>query len=284
MRVVAGLILALAACAAKSEELVIAPAAGRVEGGLAAAQASGAPAALDAANVQEALDLLRKAQAGDEQAQRAWEARPAGTRVRALAAALDGGSEALRRRAVKELDGQELSGLEDELARAAARTALARATLLEPREDLRERAREAWVEEARAAGKPALEEVAQGLRAGNPVEARRAFEALKAAGGRAAAEVLVTKVVRRWGRGPRGHFMYALQRSYIADYDVSGAVFDPVIKSYFEGVVLDNRVLGIEIVDYLIEFLRAEGAGDEVLKNPAAWPAFIQAERPKPAR
>ena len=39
----------------------------------------------------------------------------------------------------------------------------------------------------------------------------------------------------------RAHILVATQRSYIADYDVAGAVYDPVIRSYLVGVVLDLR-------------------------------------------
>ncbi|GMV80094.1 MAG: hypothetical protein AMXMBFR7_12780 [Planctomycetota bacterium] len=39
----------------------------------------------------------------------------------------------------------------------------------------------------------------------------------------------------------RAHIMVAQQRSYIADYDVSGAVFDPVIRAFLIGVVLDVK-------------------------------------------
>lgn len=39
----------------------------------------------------------------------------------------------------------------------------------------------------------------------------------------------------------RAHVLVATQRSYIADYDVSGAVYDPVIRSFLVGVVLDLK-------------------------------------------
>jgi type II secretory pathway component GspD/PulD (secretin) len=39
----------------------------------------------------------------------------------------------------------------------------------------------------------------------------------------------------------RSHIMVAQQRSYIKDYDVSGAVFDPVIGSFLTGVVLEVK-------------------------------------------
>ena len=39
----------------------------------------------------------------------------------------------------------------------------------------------------------------------------------------------------------RAHVMVANQRSYIKDYDVSGAVYDPVISSFLVGVVLEVK-------------------------------------------
>jgi type II secretory pathway component GspD/PulD (secretin) len=39
----------------------------------------------------------------------------------------------------------------------------------------------------------------------------------------------------------RAHVMVAQQRSYIADYDVSGAVFDPVIRAFLVGVMLEAK-------------------------------------------
>jgi type II secretory pathway component GspD/PulD (secretin) len=39
----------------------------------------------------------------------------------------------------------------------------------------------------------------------------------------------------------RSHILVAQQRSYIKDYDVSGAVFDPVISSFLIGVVLEVK-------------------------------------------
>jgi len=39
----------------------------------------------------------------------------------------------------------------------------------------------------------------------------------------------------------RAHILVAQQRSYIKDYDVSGAVFDPVISSFLIGVVLEVK-------------------------------------------
>ena len=39
----------------------------------------------------------------------------------------------------------------------------------------------------------------------------------------------------------RAHILVAQQRSYIKDYDVSGAVYDPVISSYLIGVVLEVK-------------------------------------------
>ncbi len=39
----------------------------------------------------------------------------------------------------------------------------------------------------------------------------------------------------------RSHILVAQQRSYIKDYDISGAVYDPVVSSFLTGVVLEVR-------------------------------------------
>lgn len=47
--------------------------------------------------------------------------------------------------------------------------------------------------------------------------------------------------------GPRNHVLFARQRAYIADYNVSGAVFAPVVRSFLVGVVLDVEQLRVEV-------------------------------------
>lgn len=285
----------LAACGVQAgEELSIAPSAATIEHAppepavapetdLRISQAPEAAKVCAEREKLDALDLFRRAVAGGEAAERSWRALPEAVRVHALARSMEGGAEGLRRRALAELQAADLTGLDDEAARTAARHALARAAVREPVDEVREGAREAWAEQARLDGKPALEEMAGALDRPNAMEQRRAFQALQAAGGLGVAEVLITRIERRWGAGARNHILVATQRSYIADYDVSGAVFDPVIKSFMTGVVLDSRVLGIEITEYIVELLRGAGAGPDVLRDPRRWAGFIEEARAKQA-
>lgn len=227
------------------------------------------------------LDLLRRSTAGNENAQRSWERLSAERQVGALARALEGGHETLRRRAVKELPEAFTAELNDEARRTAVR-ALVQAAVRDTIDDVRGKARRAWEDQARGEGaeaKRAIREMGEGLDLKNPIEKRRAFEALKGVGGRGVLEVLITKTTTRWGKGPRGHIMIARQRSYIADYDVSGAVFDPVIRSFIVGVVLDTRALAIEMIHYVIEEIRRLGASEAVQKDPELWADFVKRKR-----
>ena len=52
-------------------------------------------------------------------------------------------------------------------------------------------------------------------------------------------ELLAPKLMQY--NNQRAHVLVAQQRSYIKDYDVSGAVYDPVISSFLTGVVLEVR-------------------------------------------
>ncbi len=232
---------------------------------------------------QHLLDLFRRSTKGEEGAQRKWERQDAGVKVLALAQILESGQEVYRRRAAKELP-QELTTRLGAKEKDAARHALIRAALHDSVMEIREQAREAWLAIARGkdpdAGE-AVREMGEGLDLKNPLEQRRVFDALKALGGGEVAEVLITKTVQRWGKGPRNHIMIARQRSYIADYDVSGAVFDPVIRSFLVGVVLDSQIMQIEMVHWLIEELQRMGAQEAVLKNPNAWQEFLKRQKEK---
>lgn len=98
----------------------------------------------------------------------------------------------------------------------------------------------------------AIHAMAAQLGRGEPLEQRRAVNALAAAGdGPVVLGPLIERFTEVWGKGPRGHIIFARQRAYIADYDVSGAVFDPVIRTYMSGVVLDVEQLRLE-VEHLI--------------------------------
>ena len=232
----------------------------------------------DMGEVNAAGDLLRRSVAGDETAQRAWVALPERTRTWALTRALESGHEALRQRALQELSQEEHGTREPALAQAT-RLALAKAAVQESSATLRALAQQAWLVQAKAGGREAAEEMARGLDGENPLVQKRAFEALKAEGGNDVLEVLITKITRRWGKFARGHILIAQQRSYISDYDVSGAVYDPVVRSFLTGVMLDSQILEVQVTQYIIEELRRLGANNEVLKQPNAWENFVQGKR-----
>lgn len=228
--------------------------------------------------VLEGEDLLRRSAAGDEAAERAWRLLPEKTRAWALSRALDAGAENLRRRALQELVRQGTGGQHPESDKTA-RFALARAAVQEPNEGLRAEACKAWLDQAKAGGKEAVEEMSRGLELQNPLEQKRTFEALKAVGGNDVLEVLITKITRTWGKFPRGHILIGQQRSYIADYDVSGAVYDPVVRSFITGVVLDSQILECQISQYVVEELHRLGASGEVLEQPKEWEDFVRQRR-----
>lgn len=232
---------------------------------------------IDDADTRKALELLRKDLDGDQPAHEAWVALDERLRMRALAQAAEGGQEKLRRRAAEELKAAELTGLE-EADRAAVRKALARVTIAENDDAIRADALAAWKKLVAADEPAAVREMAEGLERPNAIEQRRAFGALRAVGGPGVLQVLIRKITKRWGRIGRAHILIAEQRSYIADYDVSGATFDPVIRSFLTGVVLDSEILAVEMSHYVVEQLRAMGARDAQLADPAAWQRFLDAK------
>ncbi len=224
------------------------------------------------------LDQFRKMAHGNEDGLRAWSGLSAGRRVQVLVLALEGGSEVLRRKAVTELRVAMTAELGEEAYGVAIR-ALAQAAVRERLDEVREQAYRAWQGIARGEGpqaKQAIGEMGKGLDLGNPIEKKRVFDALKEIGGKDVLEVMITKITTTWGQGPRGHIMIAHQRSYIADYDVSGAVFDPVIRSFLVGVVLDNQAMQIKMIRYVIDELRRLGAREAEQADPRLWQAFIE--------
>lgn len=231
---------------------------------------------IDETDTRKALELLRKDLDGDKPAHEAWAALDERLRMRALAQAAEGGQEKLRRRAAEELKAAEMTGLEG-TDRAAVRKALARVTVAENDDAIRADALAAWQKLVPADEPAAVREMAEGLERPNAIEQRRAFGALRAVGGPGVVQVLIRKITKRWGRIGRAHILIAEQRSYIADYDVSGATFDPVIRSFLTGVVLDSEILAVEMSHYVVEQLRAMGARDAQLADPAAWQRFLAA-------
>jgi len=224
-----------------------------------------------------AADQFRLAHAGDHGAKARWAALPAQRKLSALARVLLSGRKELRHEAIRVLAGISESSLEDG-GRLQLSRALGYAAVKEDDKAMRGAARTAWARLARE-NDAAVDEMAPALDFKNAIEAGRAFEAMKDAGGAGVVEALVTKITERWGKFARGHILIGTQRSYIADYDVSGAVYDPVVKSYLTGVVLDTQILEVIIETYIVEQLRALGADPDVIRAPKLWKEFIQKKR-----
>lgn len=244
---------------------------------------SRSPKGKEQAELREAMlanDLFRKSVAGDAAATERWDRLAVSERVGALARASENARRPLRKRALEELAKISEDGLTDD-ARAQQRQALARATVHEPIDEMREAARKAWVDSAKQDGKKAAEEMGNALDLENPTEKQRAFQALREVGGNGVLEVLITKITMKWGKFPRSHMIVGSQRSYISDYDVSGATYDPVVKSILTGVVFDVQITEVEVTKYIVEELRHLGADDDTLKHPNAWKDFVKKQEGK---
>ena len=224
-----------------------------------------------------AADLFRLSQGGDPGAKTRWVSLPVERKVVALARVLVSSRKELRHEAIRILADMKDTSLEAATSLNLSR-ALGYAAVKEDDQAMRGTARTAWARLARE-NDSAVDEMVPALDFKNVMEAGRAFEALKDAGGAGVVEALVTKTTERWGKFARSHILIGTQRSYIADYDVSGAVYDPVIKSYLTGVVLDTQILEVVIETYIVEQLRALGAGADVIRTPKLWKEFVQKKR-----
>lgn len=101
------------------------------------------------------------------------------------------------------------------------------------------------------------------------------MEAMRDIGGPRVFEVIVEHWLEIWGPSARSHVFFGQQRSYIADYDISGNSYDPVVKSFLTGVVLDAKVIKVE-VDVYYYWIR-EVTGERKLPNdPQAWQRWIK--------
>jgi len=261
---------------------------------IAARSTSTQGAAVNAARIKTLADLFRRSADGDAQAADQFASSSLIERTTSLATMADAGKEELRQKAIAALaslaklsDGA--SALEIQAAELA-RAALTRATINETNPAISAIAREAWKaavqpdlaaadKGAQQRGKANLAAMAAPLDGENPFPARRAFEGLMGMGGPDALELLVTKIRRTWGPWTHNHIFIGTERAYIADYDISGNSFKPVVRSYMTGVVLDSKVLQVEIVEYIIENLRRMRAEDRVLNDPNQWGDFIRKNR-----
>jgi hypothetical protein len=106
------------------------------------------------------------------------------------------------------------------------------------------------------------------------------IEALNEIGGPRVFEVIIEHWKEIWGASPRDHVFIGTQRSYIADYDISGNSYDPVVKTFMTGVVLDTKIVKVEGDVYYV-WMR-ELTGERKLPNdPAAWQRWVKKEEPR---
>jgi hypothetical protein len=233
----------------------------------------------------EDLDLVRRAASGDAAARDACDKLPSVRRVEALCWASEAGQAELRGFALKALAAEIQTEASADAATSVepqktALHGLARAAAKEADSELAQQAHESW----RAAAQPgqplrgpALDAMGGRMEAPDVTERFRAFNHLAGLGGdREVVEEVATRITRRWGAFPRAHLVVATQRSYIADYDISGAVFDPVIRSFTTGVVFETKIYELVVHEWVRHHLRALGATPLVVDNPKMWREFLR--------
>lgn len=117
----------------------------------------------------------------------------------------------------------------------------------------------------------------------DPLIKANAIEAMRAIGGPRVFEVIIEHWKEFWGASARNHVFIGQQRSYVADYDISGDSYDPVVRTFFTGVVLDTKVLQIE-GDLWYVWIR-ELTGERKLPNePEAWQRWLKKNEPALAK
>jgi len=233
------------------------------------------PEAAKRAERFEQINLYRKAVAGDDAARQEWNQKKAQERYALLAelAVTREGSSA-RKQAV--LDLARLSTSEDKDGHALV--ALARVAVGDGDGSMRELARNGLVvrNDERT---PKL--LAMALRGGDALMRANAAAAMKAIGGPRIFEVIIEHWKETWGAGPRNHMVIGTMRSYVADYDISGDSYDPVVRSFITGVVLDTKVLKVESDVYYVTIREVTPFKVDLPNNPAAWQKWLLQERAK---
>ena len=227
---------------------------------------------------KEKLDLYRNAVAGDAEASKAWQALKPALRTSLLA---------------------ELGATKEE---SAARTrAIRELARLSPSDDPEGLALLALVRVAAAEGDGTLRTVARmGLAARDDARVpawllhvvehsdelvrANAIAALKAIGSPRVYEVIIEHWKETWGASPRDHCFFGTMRSYVAGYDISGDSYDPVVRSFSTGVVLDAKVLKVEGDLYFITIREVAPEDVKLPNDPAAWEKWLQQERERLAK
>lgn len=233
------------------------------------------PEAAKTAERNEKLDLYRRAVLGDTSAKDTLQAMPAAQKTSLLAElAMTPDTRVPRADLIKQLgkmsrsDDPEGTGL----------VGLARVAVAEGDGSLRRMAQRALT--ARNDERtPKL--LASALRHPDDLVRGNARDALKAFGGPRVFEIVIEHWKEIWGAGPRTHAFFGTQRSYVADYDISGDTYDPVIRTYFTGTVIDTKVLKVEADYYLVTIRELAGDPPGVGNAPPAWDRWVAANKGK---
>lgn len=216
-------------------------------------------------------DLFRLAATGDVRAREEWSNLKPPHKALALQRVLAHGPAPLRQSALKEV--KSLSAEDDPDGKMLP--ALVQAALRDEEHEIRTSA----MQEVLQRGDPRTPRLlARRLASGEPEERKRTVAALKAIGGPKVYEALVEHWRETWGPGPRAHMLVAKQRSYIADYDISGDAYDPVIRQFLEGVVLDVKPLLAFADIYILKALR-EVSGQDFGNDRKAWEKWLEEEK-----
>jgi len=233
------------------------------------------PEARKKADGSDRVELYHKMLSGDEKARKKWHKLKPAERTRALSAvALHKDASLDRNKAIKELGLQSHSDDPD----AEGVAALARLAVADSDGGTRALARKAI---AARNDERVLAPLATALKHNDALVRGNAAAALKALGGPRIFEVIIEHWKETWGPGPRAHCFFGQMRSYIADYDISGDAYDPVVRSFFTGVVLDAKSLRVEGDIYYITIREVAPEDVKLPNNPAAWKEWLDKERDK---
>jgi len=226
-------------------------------------------AAQKKAALEANVELFKGVVAKDESAKTAWEnLKPEDRKAAMASVAWSKADPALRERAIRNLAQVSPSVDADGLSLKA----LASVAVAEGDGALRSLGRKALIA---IDDKRAPELLCRALNAEDPLVKNNAIEAMREIGGPRVFEVIVEHWKEIWGASARDHVFFGQQRSYIADYDISGASYDPVVKSFFTGVVLDAKVLKVEADIYYV-WIREVTNERKLPNDPAAWNRWIK--------
>jgi hypothetical protein len=226
--------------------------------------------------LQRHTDFFRRAQESDERARKDWQNLSPGQRLSALKQILAYAQKSLRKAAVSELAA--LGASDDPSGNAVL--SLVQAGIKDNDPDVRKAA----LGEVKAhfpENAPRL--LAKQLRTAAPEERQRAEAALKEIGGERVVEAVIEQWREIWGPGPRAYFAVMRQQAYVADYDISGDTYDPVIRTVNSGVVLDVKPLMTYANIYIVRLLR-DLTGKDLGNDPAAWDLWLVGEKARKAQ